>query len=426
MPRLNHASSLMKAATPTTISPPQSTARKARWLAGLLLLIPILFIALYPRFQDYFRALSLITRLENPHAVGWIATTDLHPVDVGDTMFEFRGRSVPARIYLPRGVGFAPGIMVVHGMHEKGINEPRLVGFARSLAATGFFVMTPLVPGIAQFRVEAESADLIGTAAQSFARELDLPKVGIVALSFSGGLALLAASDQEYSPSIGWVAAVGAHYDLAHVLRFFATGEALRPDGSVDHLRPHEYGPLIVVNDEPQDFFASQDVTAARAAIRLLLAGDGKASEQITTTMTAGGQEVMQRIYSKQRDSFAPGILAEIDKRREQLAAASPAGHLRFLTMPVALLQGADDSVVPPTELLWLKRDIPPNLLLDALITTAITHVEVGSKVSLRDRLALVHWMAVLIHETRKTGDNRRAFEVPPGVWLAPGTARVN
>ena len=416
----------MKAATPTTTSLPQSTPRKARWLAGLLLIIPILVILLYPTVQDYLRAMSLITRLENPHAGGWIATTDLHPVAVRDTMFDFRDKSIPARIYWPRGVGFAPGIMVVHGMHEEGINEPRLVSFARSLAATGFFVMTPLVPGIAQFRVEAESADLIGTAAQSFARELGLPKVGIMALSFSGGLALVAASDQEYSPSIGWVAAVGAHYDLAHVLRFFATGEALRPDGSVDHLKPHEYGPLIVVNDEPQDFFPSQDVTAARDAIRLLLAGKGKASEQITKTMTAGGQEVMQRIYHKQRDSFAPGILAEIGKRREQLAAASPAGHLRFLTMPVALLQGADDSVVPPTELLWLKRDIPPNLLLDALVSKAITHVEVGGRVTLRDRLALVHWMAVLIHAARRTGDNRRAFEPTAGVWFAPSTARVN
>ncbi len=166
--------------------------------------------------------------------------------------------TIPARIYLPRGVGSAPGIVVVHGMHELGINEPRLVNFARSLAASGFFVMTPQVPGIADYRVQAESADLIGTAAQSFAQQLQVPKVGVLALSFSGGLALLAASDPQYSQSIAWVATVGAHYDLAHVLRFFATGEAVRPDGSVEHLPPHEYGPLIVVYDEPQDFFAPQ------------------------------------------------------------------------------------------------------------------------------------------------------------------------
>src|SRR5208337_3011052 len=225
----------------------RSPSPKTRWLAFPLLILAGLAIALYPTAQDYLRAASLLQRIADPHATGWIANYDVHPVDVRDTRFDFKGNALPARIYLPRGVASAPGIVVVHGMHELGINEPRLVNFAHALAASGFFVMTPKVPGIADYRVEAESADLIGTAAQKFAQQLEVPKVGVLALSFSGGLALLAASDSQYSPSIAWVAAVGAHYDLAHVLRFFATGEALRPDGTIEHLPPHEYGPLIVV-----------------------------------------------------------------------------------------------------------------------------------------------------------------------------------
>ena len=149
-------------------------------------------------------------------------------------------------------------------MHELGIDEPRLVSFARSLAASGFFVMTPLVPGIADYRVQAESADVIGSAARDFAQQLEVPKVGIFAISFSGGLALLAAGDPQYASAVAWVASIGGYYDLAHVLRFFATGDAVRPDGSVDHLQPHEYGPLIVIYDEPQDFFSPQDRPCAR------------------------------------------------------------------------------------------------------------------------------------------------------------------
>src|SRR5208283_5086313 len=265
---------------------------------------------------------------------------------------------IPARLYLPLGVASAPGIVVVHGMHELGINEPRLVNFARALAASGFFVMTPEVPGIADYRVESESADLIGTAAQKLAQQLEVPKVGVLALSFSGGLALRAASDSQYSPSIAWVAAVGAHYDLAHVLRFFATGEALRPDGTIEHLAPHEYGPLIVLYDEPQDFFAPQDAQTAHEALKLLLSEHGKESEELTRTMTLADQETMQRIYHKQRNTLAPAILAEIDRRQEQLAAASPAGHLKLLHVPVLLLHGSDDTVIPPTEMLWLERDV--------------------------------------------------------------------
>ena len=276
-----------------------------------------------------------------------------------DTSFGFRGATIPARIYMPHGVASAPGIVVVHGMHELGIAEPRLVGFARSLAASGFFVMTPEVPGIADFRVQAESADLIGTAAKNFAHQLQTPKVGVLAVSFSGGLALLAASDPQYSPYIGWVATVGAHYDLAQVLRFFATGEAVRPDGTVERLSPHEYGPLIVIYDEPQDFFAPQDSLAAHDAIKLLLYGHGKASEEVTKTMTPAGQEIMQRIYHKQREDFSPAIRAESKSGTSSWRQLRPPDISGSLTMPVLLLHGSDDSVIPPTELLWLERESP-------------------------------------------------------------------
>ena len=405
----------------------RNPSHKARLFAAILLLLPIAVVLLYPLAQDYLQAASVLQRISDPKASGWLANYEVHSVEVHDTTFNFRGKPTPARVYTPRGIGFAPGIVIVHGMHRLGIDEPRLVSFARAVAASGFFVMTPLVPGIADYRVERESADLIGMAAQSFAQELNVcPRVGILAISFSGGLSLLAASDPQYSPSIGWVASVGGYYDLAHVLRFIATGEAVRPDGSSEHMQPHEYGPLIVVYDEPQDFFAPQDVELGHEALKQLLAEQGKVSEALAKTMTPADQEIMQRIYHKQRVSFAPAILAEIDKRREELAAASPVGHLQSLHVPVLLLHGADDVIIPPTEMLWLQRDIPKKYLRDALISPAIGHVDFGAKVELRDRLALVHWMALMIHEARSSGDGQDTIHLPAGLWLASVAAMVH
>ncbi len=394
-------------------------SHQARLLAWILLLLPVVAVLLYPLAQDYLRAASLLQRISDPNAGGWLANYGVHPVDVRDTTFNFRGKAIPVHIYTPRGIGFAPGIVIVHGMHRLGIDDPRLVNSARAVASSGFFVMTPMVPGITDYRVERESADLIGTAAQIFARELSVPKVGILAISFSGGLSLLAASDPQYSPSIAWVASVGGYYDLAHVLRFFATGEAIRPDGSIEHMPPHEYGPLIVVYDEPQDFFAPADVQAGHEALQFLLAENGKASEALTHTMTPDDQAIMQRIYHKERASFGPEILSEIAKHHDELTAASPAGHLQSLHVPVLLLHGADDAIIPPTELLWLQQNIPKKYLLDALISPAIGHVNFGAKVKLRDRLALVHWMALMIHEARTAGDGQDSLHLLPGLWLA-------
>lgn len=393
-------------------------SHKTWLLVWLLLLLPIVVAVVYPVVQNYLRAASLLERISDPHAAGWIANYDVHPVDVHGTTFDFRGRAIPARIYLPRGIGFAPGIVVVHGMHELGIDEPRLVSFARSLAASGFFVMTPLVPGVADYQVRPESADLIGSAARDFAQQLEVPKVGIFAISFSGGLALVAAGDPQYQSSIAWVASVGGYYDLAHVLRFFATGEAVRPDDKVEQLQAHEYGPLIVIYDEPQDFFSAQDAPTAHDALKLLLHGDGKASEALMQRMTPAGRQIMQDIYHKRRENLAPVLLAEIEKRSDTLASASPAGHLRFLQVLVLLLHGSDDTVIPPTEMQWLQRDMPKDRLVDALQSAAIGHVEMGTKVSWRERIALVHWMALMIHTARNTGAGKALSNAPAGEWI--------
>ena len=396
----------------------QNLSSRLRLLVWLLLILPVVVAVVYPIGQNYLRAASLLQRIADPHASGWIANYEIRPVDVQDTTFDFRGQQLPARVYVPRGAGLAPGIVVVHGMHELGINEPRLVSFARSLAASGFYVMTPLVPGIADYRVEAQSADVIGSAARDFAQQLQVPKVGVFAISFSGGLALLAASDSQYAPAIAWVASIGGYYDLAHVVRFFATGDAVRPDGGTEHLAPHEYGALIVIYDEPQDFFSAHDAPLAHDALKLLLYGHGKASEQLTAKMTPAGRRIMQDIYQKHRESLAPAILAEINKRSEALAAASPAGHLRFIQAPVLLLHGSDDSIIPSTEMLWLQRDLPSDDLVSALESPAITHVEVGGKFSWRERLALVQWMAMLIHTARSSGAGKTVQNLPAGTWV--------
>src|SRR5262249_28155246 len=151
--------------------------------------------------------------------------------------------------YLPQGAADAPGIVLAHGVHHLGIDEPRLVRFARTIAKAGVVVLTPDIQELRDYHVDPRSIDTIGFAARALKDEVHRPNVGLMGMSFAGGLSLLAAADPRFSGDIGYVVAVGAHDDLERVSRFFATGHIEDPDGHPSPLAPHEYGPLVLVYD---------------------------------------------------------------------------------------------------------------------------------------------------------------------------------
>src|SRR5439155_24989482 len=79
--------------------------------------------------------------------------------------------------------------------------------------------------------------------------------VGVMGLSFAGGLALMAAADARYQSDISSVIALGAYDDLARVTRFLATNEIELPDGKTGRIPAEQYGALVLVYAHIEDFF---------------------------------------------------------------------------------------------------------------------------------------------------------------------------
>jgi hypothetical protein len=67
----------------------------------------------------------------------------------------------------------------------------------------------------------------------------------------------------------------------------------------------------------------------------------------------------------------------------------------------VFAIHGSDDHLIPPSETLWLAHDLPPGVLAYALVSRALTHVELGDGASFAERLQAVHFMAGLLAEAR-------------------------
>lgn len=356
--------------------------------------------------RRYCRSVAALVRIEDARQPHTVAKLFEYQVDEQPAAVKLASGNVAARLYVPRGLKSAPGLVVLHGIHHLGIDEPRLVNFSRVMAASGYVVLTPEMPALADYRIEPGSIAIIGAAARQLSSELRVQRVGVLGLSFAGGLALLADADPQWSRSIAYVAAIGAHDELARVLRFFVTNSAPEPDGATLRLEAHEYGALVVVYDHPEDFFSASDVPVARESLRLLLWEQPNNARVAAEKLSPQGKALMEALLRHDRSRIMPIISDEIAKRAGDMAAASPAGHLGSIHTPVLLLHGAGDTVIPPSETLWLAHELPADALREVLISPAISHVEVKQP-SFRDKLQLVHWMAALFHAADATPEGK-------------------
>jgi pimeloyl-ACP methyl ester carboxylesterase len=375
-----------------------TSAQSKRRPVALIVFVALLLIFLLlarPGFR-YLRAAGLLVRIEDPQHPGRIGGLHTYPIDESSIKIHMPTGPIRARIYTPRGIAGAPGLMIVHGVHHLGIDDPRLIAFARALCAGGIQVLTPELLSLTDYKVDPQTVDLLGYAARDFAQSLH-QKVGILGISFGGGLSLLAASNPQYERYIRFVVSVGAHDDLERVSQFFITNQIQRPDGTTLQMAAHEYGPLVLIYSHIEDFFPPSDVATAHEALRLLLWENVDESRKQAERLSPASRAKMDLLYNRQIDPLAAEISQVVAQHHTEMAAVSPHGRLQSLHVPVLLLHGSADNVIPPSELLWLQRDVPPTDLVTALVSPVLSHVSLEGKPTLADNLRLVDFMAKML-----------------------------
>jgi pimeloyl-ACP methyl ester carboxylesterase len=214
----------------------------------------------------------------------------------------------------------------------------------------------------------------------------------------------MAAADPKYADSIYFVAAVGAQDDVQRVEHYLVEGRTQWPDGRPLTTPPHEYGWLILIYSHPENFFSPADVDGARNSLRLLLHEDVDGAKHLSQTLSPDGQALMNSIFQHQRDSFRAKLAADLESHSAEAAAVSPHGHLQGLNAKVLLVHGEGDDVIPPSETEWLATDIPTQQLQEALISRAISHVNLERQPGWRDQLAVVHWIALMLGDADQEG----------------------
>jgi len=364
------------------------------WLKVLLvwLVLAVLWFAIF-RLPSYLRAYAVLMQFADPGASSALLRFETHPVVSQDVSIPTPNGSLQARLYIPGGVKHPRGMVAVHGIHHLGMYEPRLVSFAKALSGSGIEVLTPQIDSLADYHVDAGSIPAIGESAVWLDNRLGNHKVTVTGISFAGGLSLLAARNPEYGAHIRALVLMGAYDDLARTSRFLATSVQEYPDGRLEPHAAHDYGASVFVYAHLAQFFPQQDLNAAHDALRAWLWEHPEDAPQYIAKLSPESQATMHALIDRRIDVVRPRILAAIQQDQDELATISPHGQVGAVHIPVYILHGSADNIIPPAESLWLAKDLPGDSVREMLITGAFSHVDPSKDAPLGEKLKLVKFV---------------------------------
>ena len=377
-----------------------SLTRRSKAAIVLVILIASAVVAL-----PYWDALSFIIRAADlpgtaATAAKWRANTFARDAEI---TVPTRGGAIPGRFYRPSRQTRRT-LLLIPGVHRDGIDESRLVGLAEDLAATGYGVLTVAAPDLQRFKITPQVTDTIEDALLWTSEQPQFRtdgKIGIVGISFSGGLSIVAAGRESIRDRVAFVMSFGGHGDLARAMHYLTTGEVLgdlekaRMSSAVlgaDHVGvhpPHDYGVAVALLNLADRVVPADQVAALSKGIDgFLLASSLAVTEPIPVfeemkayqqTLPEPSRTYMQYVNDRAVDKLGPILSPVADSLRDH--PAMPSLSPERATPPVApifLLHGVDDNVIPSVETVLLAERLKGRARVVGLLSGLITHAEVN------------------------------------------------
>jgi hypothetical protein len=139
------------------------TGRRKRIVAATSTMA--LLLVGYAGTQDYFEAAAFVVRAAGMKGVARSAASlEADVVSEAPVTVAWREGQLRGRTYTPSSLSGRP-IVLVPGVHASGIDEPRLINFAREIAATGHPVLTAELIDLARYQITPRTTDMIEDAA---------------------------------------------------------------------------------------------------------------------------------------------------------------------------------------------------------------------------------------------------------------------
>ena len=323
-----------------------------------------------------------------------------------------RHGAIPARLYRP--TRFSRTVLLVPGVHMDGIDETRLVGMAEDLAETGYAVVTVAPPDLRRFQITPANTDVIEDAARWITTQPALApdgRVGMLGISFSGGLSIVAAGREALRDKVAFVMSFGGHGDLTRVMRYLTSGRTPSPPADITArgavagangmhlLPPHDYGVTVVLLTFADRVVPAEQVEPLRDAILVYLTASSLTlvdmaqanaeftrAREIAATLPEPARTFMTWVNDRAVGELGPRLFPVVDALGTDTGIRAMSPELvPPPAAPVFLLHGSEDTVIPPVETLFLATHLRDRTRVTGLLSGLISHAEVDKSAAIGD-----------------------------------------
>jgi len=335
-----------------------------------------------PASCRYVHGLSLVTRAAQLGGV-WRRIANVDTVTVREVRTiepPALGVPLPVRLYVPAKTRAT--LLIVSGLHAAGIDEPRLMALSRQLAEARVTVVTPDIPELRRFEISPVVTDHIERMAVWLAADSGLApdgRIGLIGISFSGGLSVVAAGRPTLRARLGFVLSFGGHDDLGRVFDYLCRGPT---HGGAP---PHDYGLAIALLNVADRLVPPEQVGPLREAVRDFLWAshldtvDKPAAQRafatlrdVAAAMPEPSATLMTDVNDRAVDRLGPKVHPHLAWHAAQPALSPSRSPLP--RAPVFLLHGRDDNVIPAQESEALATRLRPHVPVRLLVTPLISH----------------------------------------------------
>lgn len=383
---------------------PRRSQTRRVWIRRALLVLAVVGLVIAWMAPPYVRSAALLMDMTGaaPGLRRWLPVS-VPAVQTRDMSVPTRGGDMPVRVYRsPTDRG--PTIVIFPGVHGGGLDEPRLVALSRRIAATGATVLSAPLPDLRRYTVTPRATDMLEDVVVWTTSHPEMAadgRVGVVGVSFAGGLALVAAGRPRLAGKITAVFALGAHGDLPRVMRYLCLA-----DGAPKTLKPpHDYGVVVILRSSIPKLVPAEQVSALDTAVVTFL---DASSAEATDPQTAA------RLFENARNAElalpepSRGLMHAVNTRdvatlgralaplAESIGGDPALSPLRSpaTSSPVFLLHGADDNVIPSSETPLLADYLSQhgNPRVTMLLTPLLTHAEARPSAGVLDLWRLINF----------------------------------